>query len=53
VVHERLGLLYEEVGNPEKAAEHYREFARRWADADPQLQPRVEAAEAKASALKM
>ena len=44
VVHERLGNLYEEAGNVGKAAENYREFARRWAEADPHLQPRVQRA---------
>ncbi|MBT8395970.1 MAG: tetratricopeptide repeat protein, partial [Gemmatimonadetes bacterium] len=51
VVHERLGVLYEEVGNPEKAAQHYREFARRWANADPDLQPRVQRALERAAEL--
>ena len=43
-VYERLGALYEEAGDAEKAAEHYREFARRWSEADPGLQPRVQRA---------
>jgi tetratricopeptide (TPR) repeat protein len=43
-VHERLGQLFEEQGDPEKAAEHYGRFVDLWADADPDLQPRVQAA---------
>jgi tetratricopeptide (TPR) repeat protein len=41
---ERLGPLYEEVGEPEKAADAYRRFAEAWKDADPELHPRVQAA---------
>jgi tetratricopeptide (TPR) repeat protein len=51
VVHERLGALYEGAGDAGKAAGHYREFARRWAEADPQLQPRVQRALEKAAEL--
>jgi hypothetical protein len=51
VVHERLGALYDEAGNAEQAAEHYRRFATLWADADARLQPRVERARARAEAL--
>lgn len=40
-VHERLGGLYEEVGDVENAVRHYRIFADRWANADASLQPRV------------
>jgi tetratricopeptide (TPR) repeat protein len=40
-VHERLGELYEEAGQPAKAAEHYQAFIELWKNADPELQPRV------------
>ncbi len=40
-IHERLGQLYESMGNTEKAAEHYRAFIELWKNADPELQPRV------------
>jgi tetratricopeptide (TPR) repeat protein len=44
VAHERLGRLYEEMGEPEKAASAYRRFIAAWEDADEGLQSRVEAA---------
>ena len=50
-VHERLGPLYEQVGNPEKAVEHYLRFADLWRTADPELMDRVERALARADAL--
>jgi len=43
-VHEQLGRMYDEAGNLEKAAEHYAAFVELWAEADPELQPRVTAA---------
>ena len=43
-IYERLGQLYEESGNPEKAIYYYGKFVELWQDADPELQPRVEAA---------
>ena len=43
VAHERLGQLYEEMGEPEKTAAAYRRFIAAWEDADSELQPRVEA----------
>jgi len=48
---ERLGKLYEERGELAEAAGSYRELTRLWKDADPELQPRVAAAEARLSAL--
>ena len=42
---ERLGQLYDERGDWEKAAEYYARFVELWKDADPELQPRVEAAQ--------
>jgi tetratricopeptide (TPR) repeat protein len=50
-IHERLGELYEEVGDPVMAAQHYRAFADLWRNADPALQPRAERARARAMAL--
>ena len=44
---ERLGELYTELGDPERAAEHYRAFAESWADADPAARDRVERARAR------
>lgn len=41
---ERLGRMHEERGDREEAAEYYRRFVELWADADPELRPRVEAA---------
>jgi len=45
--HERLGQLYDERGDLENAALHYAAFVELWADADPVLQPRVQAARAR------
>ncbi|MBT8477902.1 MAG: hypothetical protein KJO06_03220, partial [Gemmatimonadetes bacterium] len=42
--HERLGQLYDEKGDLENAALHYAQFVELWGDADPILQPRVDAA---------
>ncbi|MFI5245275.1 MAG: hypothetical protein ACHQQR_08635, partial [Gemmatimonadales bacterium] len=39
--HERLGQLYESLGNAAKAAENYRAFIELWKNADAELQPRV------------
>jgi tetratricopeptide (TPR) repeat protein len=51
LAHERLGALYEELGNDARAADHYARFAELWADADPDLQPRVRHARQRADAL--
>ena len=40
-IHERLGQLYESMGKPEQAIQHYRVFIDLWKNADPELQPRV------------
>jgi tetratricopeptide (TPR) repeat protein len=40
-IRERLGQLYESMGNTEKAVENYRAFIELWKNADPELQPRV------------
>lgn len=44
IVHERLGLLYEQMNKPYKAAAAYRRFIEAWKNADPELQDRVEQA---------
>jgi tetratricopeptide (TPR) repeat protein len=44
---ERLGQLYDEAGDSEKAAVYYARLVALWADADPELQPRVQAAQAR------
>ncbi len=51
MVYERLGALYEERGNTEKATYYYGKLVELWKDADPELQPRVEAARRTVSAL--
>ncbi|MBT8398639.1 MAG: tetratricopeptide repeat protein [Gemmatimonadetes bacterium] len=51
MAHERLGKVLEALGEPAKAAEHSAIFADYWADADPELQPRVRAARDRADAL--
>ena len=51
MVHERLGEVYEALGDSALAAQHYGLFAEHWADADPAVQGRVEAAREKAAAL--
>ena len=40
-IRERLGQLYESMGNTNKALENYRAFIELWKNADPDLQPRV------------
>jgi tetratricopeptide (TPR) repeat protein len=40
----RLGELYEEGGDLERASHYFSRFAELWSDADPELQVRVEAA---------
>ena len=44
---ERLARLYDSSGDLERAAGYYGRFVELWADADPDLQPRVEAARAR------
>jgi tetratricopeptide (TPR) repeat protein len=44
---ERLGQLYDEMGDLEQAAGYYGMFVSLWAEADPELQPRVRAARAR------
>jgi tetratricopeptide (TPR) repeat protein len=47
----RLADIYERLGDPERAASHYRRFLQRWKDCDPELQPRVEGARRALAAL--
>jgi DNA-binding SARP family transcriptional activator len=42
--YERLGELYEQRGDTAKAIYYYGKLVELWKDADPELQPRVEAA---------
>lgn len=49
--YERLGELYEARGDTQKAIYYYGKFVDLWKDADPVLQPRVEAARVAAKAL--
>jgi hypothetical protein len=51
LAHERLGEVYEALGEPLNAADHYAVFAGHWAEADPELQPRVRVAREKAESL--
>jgi tetratricopeptide (TPR) repeat protein len=44
---ERVAGLYDELGDTENAAVYYARFVDVWADADPEFQPRVEAARAR------
>jgi tetratricopeptide (TPR) repeat protein len=44
---ERLGQLYDELGDLEQAAGYYAAFVELWEEADPELQPRVQAAQAR------
>lgn len=46
-VYAALAAAYEEVGDLENAAKYYARFTELWADADPELQPRVQAAQAR------
>jgi hypothetical protein len=43
-IHERLGDLHEQRGDTVKAIYYYGKLVDLWKDADPELQPRVEAA---------
>ena len=49
--HERLGQLYDERGDYENALLNYAKFVELWRDADPELQPRVQAAQARLEAI--
>lgn len=45
---ERIAQIHDELGRLDEAAAYYSRFADLWADADPELQPRVAAARARA-----
>ncbi|HSM07429.1 MAG TPA: tetratricopeptide repeat protein [Gemmatimonadota bacterium] len=45
---ERIAQIHDELGRLEEAAAYYARFADLWAEADPELQPRVTAARARA-----
>jgi len=45
VTYERLGQLHDEREDWKKAAEYYAKLVELWKDADPELQPRVQAAQ--------
>ncbi len=51
LIHERLGQLYEQVGQQARAAAHYLAFISLWKNADPELQPRVQDARARLARL--
>jgi len=51
VAHERLGQLYEDMDQPEKAQAAYQRLVAAWEGADPELQPRVETARERIGAL--
>ncbi|NIN71456.1 MAG: hypothetical protein GTO46_05905 [Gemmatimonadetes bacterium] len=44
LAHERLGMVYFNLGDNVTAVRHLAKFAELWAEADPKLQPRVDAA---------
>jgi hypothetical protein len=52
VAHERLGMLYEQMGKPEKATAAYERFIEAWKNADPELQARVKEARRRVEALR-
>jgi tetratricopeptide (TPR) repeat protein len=51
LAYERLGQLYEERGDTQKAIHYYGRLLELWKDADPELQPRVESAQRAIAAL--
>jgi hypothetical protein len=50
--HKRLGELYEQKGDREKAAEHFAAFVDIWKNADPELQAQVQTAKIKLARLR-
>ncbi|MEX0909534.1 MAG: tetratricopeptide repeat protein, partial [Gemmatimonadaceae bacterium] len=50
--HERLGRLYEAKGDRARAVAHYTKFVELWRNADPALQPRVQAARQRVAQLR-
>jgi DNA-binding SARP family transcriptional activator/TolB-like protein len=51
IAYERLGRLYQDAGDTEKAIFWHQKFVDLWQEADPELQPRVEAARREIAAL--
>ncbi len=51
IIYRRLGELYEERGDDERAADYYSRFVDLWKDADPELQPVVADARARVAQL--
>jgi tetratricopeptide (TPR) repeat protein len=51
VAYRRLGELYEQRGNRDKAVSYYNEFVELWKDADPELLPQVEEARRRIASL--
>ncbi len=49
--HFDLGQLYESLGEPERAAQHYARFIELWQDADPELRDVVDEAQQRLAAL--
>jgi len=47
----RLGTLYDQKGDKQKALDYYGRFVAGWRDADPELQPQVKEAKARMAAL--
>jgi tetratricopeptide (TPR) repeat protein len=50
--HLRRGEIYERLGEPDTAVEHYRRFIELWENCDPELRPHVEEAERKLARLR-
>ena len=46
-----LGKAYEQLGEPEKALASYAEFIEAWQNADPELQPVIDDAQARMEAI--
>ncbi len=45
MAHRRRAEIYDRLGQPEPARQHFARFIELWQDADPELQPQVEAAQ--------
>ena len=51
ITHLRQGQIYERLGQPRKALEHYTKFIELWSDSEPELQPFVEDAKERSARL--
>jgi len=51
-VHQRLGELWEQKGDKQRAMGHYLKFVELWKNADPALQPKVSEARRRIARLK-